>query len=265
MNHDANKIDIEVSERLDKKTVVVKINRPDKYNALNAENKWAMTKLIKSYAERADINSIILSAAGKAFCTGQDLGDREIQVKENGGVDLGHTLESEWLPLIKAIRHSPKIIIAAINGVCAGAGISLALNCDIVLSAHDTKFVPAFLKLGLIPDAGLSKIITSHFGPKRAWDFFINETPITAQLLYQRGLINELNELPLESAFHYAETLSEFSLKSLSLLKSNVNQSVDLSTEEMWNKEVISQRYLGKTPQYAEGLSAFLEKRKPQF
>ena len=152
-------------------TAIIEINRADVFNAMNVECKLEIIQAIKEANKNNNIRSIILTGAGKAFCSGQDLNDRNIQGK-NGQIDLGHTLETEWLPLVNAIRDSKKIIIGAINGVCAGAGVSVAVACDLIIAKPNIKFVSAFSKLGLAPDAGSTYTFVRALGYQNALEFF---------------------------------------------------------------------------------------------
>ena len=160
-----------ILETIDENIGLIKINRPEVYNALTKDAKLEMIKAIRDYNKDPEIRAILLSSEGKAFCTGQDLNDRTIQGKEKS-VDLGKTLETEWNPLVNAIRNSKVPVIAAINGVVAGAGLSVALACDLLTSAPKVKFISGFSKLGLAPDAGSSYIFTRAIGYQRTLEFF---------------------------------------------------------------------------------------------
>ena len=163
--------------------LIIHFARPDLYNAMNLEMKKQITKAIKTYQSDDSVKSIILTGEGKAFCSGQDLNDRSIQ-KSQGPIDLGSTLEKEWLPLIQAIHQSSKPVIAAINGVCAGAGLSIAIACDLIWSKPQVKYVSGFAKLGLAPDAGSTQIMTNALGRQKAYEFFLLGTPLLTCLLY---------------------------------------------------------------------------------
>ena len=183
----------------------------------------------------------------------------------NGGVDLGHTLETEWNPLVNTIRDSKKIVIAAINGVCAGAGVSIALACDLTITHKDTKFMGAFSKLGLAPDAGSTYIFTRALGYHKTMEFFLLGEPLLGLELFNNGLINKLSENILDDALIYANTLNSLAPLSMELIKKNIKASFDLSFSKSMEMEKYSQRFLGNSTDYKEGLSAFLEKRKPNF
>jgi 2-(1,2-epoxy-1,2-dihydrophenyl)acetyl-CoA isomerase len=246
------------------RTAVISMNRPELYNALNAEAKMEVVNAIREANKNNDIKSIILTGEGKAFSTGQDLNDRSVQAN-NGGVDLGHTLQTEWNPLVNAIRDSKKIIIGAINGVCAGAGISVAIACDILVSKSGVKFIGAFSKLGLAPDAGSTYVFTRALGYHKTMEFFLLGEALTADELYEAGLINALAVDPIEKAQEYAQAINKLSPLSCELIKKNIKASLDSNYSDSMERETSVQRFLGNSADYKEGLSAFLAKRQPQF
>lgn len=246
------------------RTAVITINRPETYNALNADAKMEIVAAIREANKNAAIKSIILTGEGKAFCTGQDLNDRSVQAN-SGGVDLGHTLQTEWNPLVMSIRDSKKIVIAAINGVCAGAGISVAIACDILVSKPGVKFVGAFSKLGLAPDAGSSYVFTRALGYHKTMEFFLMGEALTSDELHAKGVLNSLVENPLARAMEYALNLNKLSPLSSEMIKKNIKAASDSNYNDSMERETSVQRFLGNSADYKEGLSAFLEKREPQF
>ena len=246
------------------KTVVITFNRPEVFNAMNIQIKFEIMEAIKIANEDESIRSIILTGAGKAFSSGQDLNDKSIQAS-NVPIDLGHTLKTEWNPLIESIRNSPKIVIAAINGVCAGAGLSVALACDLKVSKPGTKFVSGFAQIGLCPDAGTSYILSRHFGYSRALEFSLLGKPLTAGQLFEAGLINKLSEDEKESALKMAEMINFLAPKSVELIKKNLQFGYESSFNDSVEKETSAQRSLGLTEDFKEGVTAFLEKRKAEF
>ena len=245
-------------------TAIISLNRPEMYNALNAEAKMEVVQAIREANKTPSIRSIILTGKGKAFCTGQDLNDRSIQAV-NGGVDLGNTLQTEWNPLVNSIRDSKKIVIAAVNGVCAGAGISVAIACDLIISKPNTKFVGAFSKLGLAPDAGSTYTFVRALGYQKAMEFFLMGNPLMAEDMHAAGLINALDEAVLERALLYSATINKLSPLACETVKKNLKTALDSSYNESMEREMYAQRFLGRSADYKEGLSAFLEKREPQF
>lgn len=246
------------------RTAIISINRPELYNALNFEAKMEIIQGIREANKNSQVLSIILTGEGKAFCTGQDLNDRNIQAT-TGTVDLGYTLETEWNPLVNTIRDSKKIVIAAINGVCAGAGISVAIACDLLVSKPGIKFVGAFSKLGLAPDAGSTYIFSRALGYHRTMEFFLLGEALTSDELSTAGLINALDEDVMKKAMNYAEALNKLSPLSSTMIKNNIKASLDLNYSASMEREKFTQRHLGNSQDYKEGLTAFLAKRPPNF
>jgi 2-(1,2-epoxy-1,2-dihydrophenyl)acetyl-CoA isomerase len=245
-------------------TAIISINRPEMYNALNAEAKLEIIQAIREANKNSATRSIILAANGKAFCTGQDLNDRSIQAS-SGGVDLGNTLQTEWNPLVNSIRDSKKIVIAAINGVCAGAGISVAIACDLIVAKPQTKFVGAFSKLGLAPDAGSTYTFIRALGYQKTMEFFLMGNPLSAEELHSAGLINALDENFLDRALAFTKTINKLSPLACEMVKKNLKSAQDSTYNESMEREMYTQRFLGNGADYKEGLAAFLEKREPQF
>ncbi len=253
-----------IEYREENRTAIISFNRPEVYNALNYDSKIEAIQAIREANKNNQVRSIVLTGNGKAFCTGQDLNDRSIQVG-SGGVDLGHTLQTEWMPLINAIRDSKKIVIGALNGVCAGAGVSVAIACDMLISKPDVKFVGAFSKLGLAPDAGSTYIFSRALGYQKTMEFFLLGNPLLASELHQNNMINLLCDNPLEKALEYALNLNKLSPLSSEMIKKNIKASLDLNFEQSMEREVYAQRFLGNSADYKEGLDAFLNKREPNF
>ena len=231
---------------------------------MNREMKFEVIKAIRLANKDKNIRSIIMTGEGKAFCTGQDLNDRHVDPKA-GSVDIGQTLQEEWNPLMETIRKSEKIIVAAINGVVAGAGLSLSLHCDLKLSLPGVKFVPAFCGIGLHPDAGLSHLLARAMGPTRALEFCLFNGPLFSEDLEKMGLINKVTEDCLLMAKEWAQKLAQLPPLSLAQTKKTFQVAMDQSMDEVFKREMVAQRYLGRSKDYAEGVAAFIEKRSPKF
>ena len=245
-------------------TAVITMNRPEVYNALSLVAKKEIIEAIKLANKDPMVRSIILTGEGKAFCTGQDLNDRAIQ-GDKGPVDLGYTLETEWNPLINSLRGSGKIIIGAINGVCAGAGVSIALALDLLVSKPKVKFISGFSKLGLAPDAGSTFGMTNSLGPKKALEFFLFSDGLLAEDLKNGDLINFIDENPLEFSKALALKINQLAPNSVSMIKTNIMYSMEASFKDSMFKETCTQRFLGNSKDYQEGLAAFFEKRNANF
>ncbi len=245
-------------------TAVITIRRPQVYNAMNVQTKKEIITAIKQANKDTQIRSLILTGEGKAFTTGQDLNDRSIQAAESA-VDLGNTLKTEWNPLVMAIRQSEKLVIAAINGVCAGAGLAIAFACDLKVSKPATKFVSGFAKLGLAPDAGTVFHLVKSLGYSQALAFILEQKTLLTEDLVNAGLINHVAEDVLNSALELSHKVNQLAPLSVQLMKKNLQFSQNHSIEECMEREVSTQRFLGHTLDYQEGVQAFLEKRLPKF
>lgn len=245
-------------------TCTITLNRPDVYNALTRDAKLELISQIRKAGRDESVKSIIITGSGKAFSTGQDLNDRTVQ---GGGeaVDLGYTLETEWNPLVNSIRECPKVVIGAINGVVAGAGMSVALACDFLFAAPGIKFVSGFAAIGLCPDAGSSFIFSRALGYQKALEFFLTNAPMMSEELHSAGLINHVGEDFLEKAKEMATKLNAMAPLSVENIKKNLQFALDQDFKESMRRETSTQRFLGNSQDYQEGLKAFFEKRKPEF
>ena len=246
------------------KTAVITINRPEVYNALTRAAKLELIKAFKTANRDSEIATIILTGEGKAFTTGQDLNDRTVN-SEAGTVDLGHTLETEWNPLVNSIRNSSKIVIAAINGVVAGAGVGVAFACDLLTAAPSVKFISGFSKLGLTCDAGTTYTLSKAIGSHKALEFFLTNDPLTAEQLQEAGVISTVGDNYLDAAMELAEKINTVGPLAVSIIKKNIQHAWDDTYKESMAKETAAQRFLGNSQDYQEGLKAFFEKRSANF
>jgi 2-(1,2-epoxy-1,2-dihydrophenyl)acetyl-CoA isomerase len=245
-------------------TALITINRPQVYNALNVRGKLEIIQGIKAANIDPAVRSIILTGEGKAFCSGQDLNDRTVD-PTRGPVDIGHTLETEWNPLVEAIRSSDKPVIAAINGVCAGAGLSVVLACDLKVSAPGVRFIAGFTQIGLAPDAGLSYQLVKCMGYTRALSFALKGKPLLAEEMVSYGFVNEISASPVERALELTNELNQLAPLSVMHTKKNFQAAAEVSWLEILEIEKKAQRFLGNSSDYAEGVAAFIGKRAPQF
>jgi 2-(1,2-epoxy-1,2-dihydrophenyl)acetyl-CoA isomerase len=245
-------------------TAIIKINRPEVYNALNVQGKLDIISAIKEANKDSSVRSIILAAEGKAFCSGQDLNDRTVDPTK-GPVDIGHTLETEWNPLIQAIKGSDKLVIAAIQGVCAGAGLSVALASDMKIAAPGVRFISGFSQIGLAPDAGMSFMLVRQMGYNKALEFALLGKPLLAEQMLEYNFINSIAENPLDEAVKLAGQINNLAPLSVKMVKKNFQFANEKELGEVLDREKYVQRYLGFSEDYKEGVAAFLGKRKPQF
>lgn len=252
-----------IQQEINGQTATLTINRPEVYNALNRDAKLELTQAIRALAS-TPVRTILLTGAGKAFCTGQDLNDRTIQAGEKPA-DLSQTLKEEWVPLVQAIREAPQIVIAVVNGVAAGAGVSIALAADFMVAHTSVRFVSSFAKIGLVPDAGSTFALTRALGPKRTMEFFLLRDGLSAQELHELGLIKEVSYEPLKDAQEMSQKINGLAPLSVAKIKQHVQAAQELSYNECLELEIRAQGELGQSADYQEGLKAFFEKRTPQF
>lgn len=245
-------------------TAVITINRPTVYNALNVQGKLDIIAAIKEANKDNNIRSIVLTGEGKAFCSGQDLNDRTVDASK-GPVDIGHTIETEWNPLIAAIRNSEKLVIGAIQGVCAGAGLSVALACDMKVAAPGVRFISGFSQIGLAPDAGMSFMLVRQLGYTKALEFALLGKPLLAEQMLQYNFINSIAENVMEKALEMASEVNALAPLSVKMVKKNLQFANEKELGQVLEREKHVQRFLGFSQDYKEGVTAFMEKRKPNF
>lgn len=245
---------------------LITLNRPDKLNSFNEAQHLALKNAIDAAASDAGCRVVVLTGAGRGFCAGQDLSDR---VRPQGGEapDLGSTLERFYNPLIRAMRGMNKPIICAVNGVAAGAGANIALNCDIVLAARSATFVQAFSKIGLIPDSAGTWVLPRLIGEARAKALVLTATPIKAEEAERIGMIWKAvdDDRLMEEALALAEGFASGPTYGLGLAKQALQASWGHSIDAQLDLERDTQRKAGRSADYAEGVRAFMEKRKPNF
>jgi 2-(1,2-epoxy-1,2-dihydrophenyl)acetyl-CoA isomerase len=245
-------------------TAIITINRPQVYNALNVQGKLDIISGLKEANKDSSIRSIVLAAEGKAYCSGQDLNDRTVDASK-GPVDIGHTIETEWNPLIDAIRSSEKLVIGAIQGVAAGAGLSVVLACDMKVAAPGIRFISGFSQIGLAPDAGMSFMLVRQMGYTKALEFALMGKPLLSEDMLKYNFINEISEKPLDRALALAFEINQLAPLSVKMVKKNFQHGAEKGLAEVLEREKFAQRFLGFSADYKEGVTAFLEKRKPVF
>ncbi len=239
----------------------LRLNRPDKLNAYIAQMNHEIKQAIKAASIDAQVRCIVITGEGRAFCSGQDLSE----VNEN--MDIGQVLRDHYGPMMKQITQCEKPIIAAVNGVAAGAGFSLALACDFRLASEKASFVNAFIHVGLIPDAGNLYFLPKLVGQAKAAELAILGEKVSAKQAYQLGLVTKV--IPYENweqeVSKFAVRLANMPTKAIGLIKRYINVANNIPFEDFLEKEAEGQRIAGLTTDHREGVSAFLEKRKPLF
>src|SRR5262245_19292103 len=244
---------------------VITLNRPDKLNAFNDAMHQALRKPIDEAEADESCRALLVTGAGRGFCTGQDLGDRLAKAGET--VVLGGALETYYNPLVRKLRGLPFPVVAAVNGVAAGAGCNIALACDIVLAARAASFVQAFAKIGLVPDSGGTWILPRLIGPARARALALTAEPVPAEKAESWGMIWKAvadDEL-LAQAHQLCQHFANAPTLGLALIKRALDESWDNDLNAQLDLEREFQREASLTPDYAEGVRAFLEKRAPRF
>ncbi len=245
---------------------VATLNRPDRLNSFNPEMHGLLREAVAEVERRDDIRALLITGAGRGFCAGQDLSDRVMKA-DAAPPDLGHTIETLYNPLVKRLRALPKPVIAAVNGVAAGAGANLALTCDIVLAARSASFIQAFCKIGLVPDTGGTYWLPRLVGTARAMGLAMLGDKLPAEEAERIGLIWKCvdDDKLMDTATSLARQLAAAPTKGLAGIKRAIHASATNTLEQQLDLERDTQRELGHTHDYREGVLAFMEKRAPKF
>jgi 2-(1,2-epoxy-1,2-dihydrophenyl)acetyl-CoA isomerase len=244
----------------------VTLNRPDKLNAFTEAMHRELALILDRVEADLSVRALLLTGAGRAFCAGQDLGDR-VMGEGEAPPDLGDTLERLYNPLVRRLCRLERPVVCAVNGVAAGAGANLALNCDLVLAARSARFIEPFCRLGLVPDAGGTWILPRLVGPARARGLALLGEPLSAEQAEAWGLIWRVvdDDRLLDEAGALARHLASQATKGLGLIKRALLASASNGLDAQLDLERDLQREAGRSEDYAEGVRAFLTKRAPVF
>ncbi len=239
----------------------ITFNRPDVLNSFNRQMADEFLDALKTADEDKNVRCVYITGSGKAFCAGQDLGEA-IKAKE-----LGEIVNKQYNPVIRSLRNLEKPIVCVVNGVAAGAGANIALACDIVYAADNAYFIQSFSSIGLIPDSGGTFFLPRLVGLPRATALMMLGDKISANKAKKMGMIYQSLEPGLlgEEAMNTARKLANMPTRGLALTKKALNKSLGNDLELQLDLEEQLQNEAGKTKDYAEGVKAFLEKRKPEF
>lgn len=243
---------------------IITLNRPKQLNAFNEEMHKSLQETLAKAETSEEVRAVLFTGAGRGFCAGQDLGDRDPRKQQ---YDLSATLNEYYNPLIRRLEALNKPKIAAINGVAAGAGVGLALACDIVIAADSAKFVMAFGKIGLVPDSGLTWRLVRLLGLSRAKALILTNAVLTAEEALHYGLIWRVYSTDnlINKAKSLTKTLAHGPKVGTKLTIDALNQATNNTLDKQLDLEAIYQKEAGYSEDYKEGVSAFLDKRAPSF
>jgi 2-(1,2-epoxy-1,2-dihydrophenyl)acetyl-CoA isomerase len=239
------------------------LDRPEALNALTVPVKVALRETLESIATDRAVRAVILTGAGRAFCAGQDLAERE----QPDAAPLDVEVRERYNPIIRALRSMGQPVIAAVNGVAAGAGASLAFACDLRIAAEEARFVLAFGRIGLVPDSGASWFLPRLVGPAKAAELALIGDAVDAAEALRIGLVSRVvpGDQLLAEARALAGRLADGAPLALALTKTALDRSLTIDLDEALEGEAKLQGIAGDSADHAEGLAAFREKRAPRF
>jgi 2-(1,2-epoxy-1,2-dihydrophenyl)acetyl-CoA isomerase len=229
---------------------------------------FELQKALKEAEKDKAVRCIVLTGAGRGFSAGQDLRSRSVATNGNGVAHLGESIRKRYSPIVSKLRSMEKPVIALVNGVAAGAGASIAFACDMRVAVKDAKFIQAFVKVGLIPDSGACWLLPRLVGYARALDLALTGDAIDADTAYQWGLVNCVKDTPEEAQHAVQELAERFAqgpTQAIGLIKRAMNKAMTVDFDAYLEYEANLQEIAGRSEDYKEGVSAFLEKRPAQF
>lgn len=240
----------------------ITLNRPEVYNAFNDGLSFELQDALKDVAQDDQVRVVVITGAGKAFCSGQDLKAAAMETSS-----ITDAVRKRYNPIIKAMRDMPKPVLCRLNGVAAGAGCSLVMACDLVIAAEEAVLTEIFVNVGLVLDSGASYFLPKLVGPQKAFEMSTMATKVTAKEALAIGMVNKVVPLDAldEAVKHYTDYYVQAPTKAIGLMKKMLNKSFNSSLEEMLEYEALCQETAGRTADHQEGVKAFMEKRKPNF
>jgi 2-(1,2-epoxy-1,2-dihydrophenyl)acetyl-CoA isomerase len=241
----------------------IKLNRPQVFNSFNRDMAIALQEALDSCERNDEVRAIIITGEGKAFCAGQDLAE----AVDPDGPELQAIVRDHYNPIIERIRNIEKPVIAAVNGVAAGAGANIALACDVTIAKKSASFIQAFSKIGLIPDSGGTFFLPRIIGMQKALALMFTGDKVSAEQAEQLNMIYKaVDDDAFESeVLAFSETIAAMPTRGLGLTKKAVNESFTNNLTQQLELEETLQTEAGETYDFREGVNAFLEKRKPVF
>jgi len=243
------------------------LNRPKVLNALNEPLAVSLASALKDAEASATVRCVVITGAGRAFCSGQDLAELAGRYETDSPLDLSERLRAHYNPVTARIRTMEKPVLAAVNGVAAGAGCSLALACDLRIAAESVVFIEAFINVGLIPDAGSTFMLPRLIGLSRAMELAFTGRKVEASEALEMGLVNRVApDADFDkAAADFARELADRPTRAIGIAKRAINAAWTADLETQLYHEALLQAAAQQTWDHREGLAAFLEKRPPNF
>ena len=243
---------------IDNGVLYITLNRPDKYNSGTQEMAFAFHKALDKARDNDDVRAVYITGAGKAFCAGQDLGE----IVDPNGPELPSIVKDHYNPTVERIRNLNKPVVAAVNGVAAGAGANIALACDVVVASEGASFIQAFSKIGLIPDSGGTYTLPRLIGLQRASALMMLGDKVSAADALQMGMLYKVFPIDtfVEESKKIVHKLAKMPTKALGMTKILLNESIKNSLKQQLELEGRYQELASHTEDYKEGVAAFLEK-----
>lgn len=241
----------------------IKLNRPSVFNSFNQAMAMDLQRTLDDCEKNDEVRAIVITGEGKAFCAGQDLAE----ATDPNGPELESIVREHYNPIIERIRNIEKPIIAAVNGVAAGAGANIALACDITIATESASFIQAFSKIGLIPDSGGTFFLPKIVGMQKALALMMTGDKVSATDAEAMNMIYKVvsDEAFTEEVTKFAEKMAKMPTRGFGLTKKAVNASWTNSLTEQLKVEEVLQTEAGRTHDFSEGVNAFMEKRRPDF